>query len=99
MDHQNVSRFTILTIWYDKTIRYTFSDDKNKWFTTRFNLAIMCITMAVVSHSPPNYSAAKKSLGVSPGPVVTESFTHLSLYSKVIFHYTLYDNEHILMST
>ena len=60
----------------------------------------MCITMAVVTRSPPNYFAAKKSLGVSPGPVVAESFTHLSFYSKVIFLYTAYDdNEHILTST
>jgi hypothetical protein len=64
---------------------------------SRFNLAVMCITMAVVPHSPPNYSAAQKSLGVSPGPVVTESFTHLPLSSKVIFLYTVYVNERMLM--
>ena len=52
----------------------------------------MCITMAVVPHTPPNYSAAKKSLGVSPGPVVTESFTHLPFSAKVIFIYNAWDN-------
>ncbi|KAF8678538.1 hypothetical protein AX14_004692, partial [Amanita brunnescens Koide BX004] len=51
--------------------------------TIWINIAVMSITMAVVSRSPPNYSAARKSLGVSPGPVVTSSFTHLSFYSKV----------------
>lgn len=62
-----------------------FSEDKNKLFTIRFNLAIMCIAMAVVPHTPPNYAAAKKSLGISPGPIVTESFSRLSFNSKVIF--------------
>lgn len=44
-----------------------------------------CITLAVVSHTPPNYAAAKLSLGVNPGPVVTESFTNRPLYAKVTF--------------
>ncbi|KAF8722744.1 hypothetical protein AX14_009563 [Amanita brunnescens Koide BX004] len=51
--------------------------------TIWINIAIMCMTMVVVSRSPPNYSAARKSLGVSPGPVITGSFTNLSFYSKV----------------
>jgi hypothetical protein len=46
---------------------------------------MICITIAVMAHSPPNYAAAKKSLGVEPGPVVTVNFTNLSLYSKVAF--------------
>ena len=63
---------------------------KQQLILIRINIAVMSITMAVVSRSPPNYSAARKSLGVSPGPVVTSSFTHLSFYSKVIFLYCLY---------
>lgn len=39
--------------------------------------------MGVIAHSAPNYDAAFKSLGVPQGPVVTHTFTHLPLYSKV----------------
>ena len=47
----------------------------------------MCISMAVVARSPPDYIAAGKSLGVSPGPVVTQRFTSLPLDDKVMFFY------------
>ena len=47
----------------------------------------MCISMAVVTRSPPDYIAAGKSLGVSPGPVVTQKFTSLPLDDKVMFFY------------
>ncbi len=48
------------------------------------NLAIIFISMGFVAHSPPNFAAAQQSLGVMPGPVVTQKFTHLPLFSKVI---------------
>ncbi|KAF8677801.1 hypothetical protein AX14_004793 [Amanita brunnescens Koide BX004] len=46
-------------------------------------IAMTCMTMVVVTYSPPNYAAAKMSLGINPGPVVTKNFTNLSLYAKV----------------
>lgn len=49
----------------------------------RINLAIIFISMGFVAHSPPNYSAAASSLGVSQGPVVTAKFVDLPLYLKV----------------
>jgi hypothetical protein len=39
--------------------------------------------MGFVAHSPPNFTAAATSLGVAQGPVVTQMFTHLPLFSKV----------------
>ena len=59
---------------------------------------MICITIAVVARSPPNYAAARKSLGVEPGPVVTVNFTNLSLYSKVGF-LPCHGNEHLLTSS
>ncbi|KJA17946.1 hypothetical protein HYPSUDRAFT_45793 [Hypholoma sublateritium FD-334 SS-4] len=47
------------------------------------NLLIIFISMGFVAHSPPNFAAAQQSLGVMPGPVVTQKFTHLPLFSKV----------------
>jgi len=47
------------------------------------NLLIIFITMGVVAHSPPNFDAAQKSLGVDPGPVKTEVFGNLPLFSRV----------------
>ncbi|KAF8325343.1 transmembrane amino acid transporter [Amanita rubescens] len=47
------------------------------------NLAIIFISMGFVAHSPPNYTAAQTSLGVSPGPVETQKFVSLPLYSKI----------------
>jgi len=47
------------------------------------NLAIIFISMGFVAHSPPNFTAAATSLGVAQGPVVTQMFTHLPLFSKV----------------
>ena len=79
---QGFSRFAVLTVWYDYNICRTFNDNR---FTIRIKIAMTCITLAVVSHTPPNYAAAKLSLGVNPGPVVTESFTNRPLYAKVTF--------------
>lgn len=39
--------------------------------------------MGFVAHSPPNFAAAQSSLGVSQGPVITELFAHLPLFSQV----------------
>lgn len=39
--------------------------------------------MGFIAHSTPNFEAAQKSLGVSPGPVVTAAFTKLPLFTKV----------------
>ncbi|KAF8735056.1 hypothetical protein AX14_002816 [Amanita brunnescens Koide BX004] len=47
------------------------------------NLAIIFISMGFVAHSPPNYTAAASSLGVSQGPVVTAKFVDLPLYLKM----------------
>ncbi|KAF8638119.1 hypothetical protein AX17_002439 [Amanita inopinata Kibby_2008] len=47
------------------------------------NLIVIFASMAFVAHSPPNFGAAMKSLGVSPGPVVTAKFVSLPLFSKV----------------
>ncbi|KAG6812379.1 hypothetical protein H0H92_003192, partial [Tricholoma furcatifolium] len=47
------------------------------------NLLIIFITMGVVAHNPPNFVSAEKSLGVTPGPVVTASFVSLPLFNKV----------------
>ena len=51
------------------------------------NIAIMCISMAAVTRSPPDYIAAQKSFGVNPGPVVTQSFTSLPIFDEVMFFY------------
>ncbi|KAF8071821.1 hypothetical protein FPV67DRAFT_1667278 [Lyophyllum atratum] len=47
------------------------------------NLLIIFISMGVVAHSPPNFEAAKKSLNVDPGPVVTAAFVKLPLFNKI----------------
>nr|GAT43606.1 predicted protein [Mycena chlorophos] len=47
------------------------------------NLLIIFTAMGFVSHSPPNFSAAQSSLGVSPGPVVTEKFAKVPLFDQV----------------
>jgi hypothetical protein len=39
--------------------------------------------MGFIAHSTPNFEAAQKSLGVSPGPVMTAAFTSLPLFAKV----------------
>jgi hypothetical protein len=39
--------------------------------------------MGFVAHSPPNFLAAQSSLGVPPGPIVTELFAHLPLFNQV----------------
>ncbi|KIJ93769.1 hypothetical protein K443DRAFT_111538 [Laccaria amethystina LaAM-08-1] len=47
------------------------------------NLIIIFISMGFVAHSPPNYASALSSLNVPQGPVVTEKFAHLPLFSQV----------------
>ncbi|KAF8636277.1 hypothetical protein AX17_003668 [Amanita inopinata Kibby_2008] len=47
------------------------------------NLSIIFISMGFVAHSPPNFEAAMKSLGVPRGPVVTAKFVSLPLFSKI----------------
>lgn len=81
---QGLSGFAVLTVGYDHNIRCTFNDNR---FTIRKKIAMTCMTMVVVTYSPPNYAAAKMSLGINPGPVVTKNFTNLSLYAKVTFPY------------
>ena len=49
----------------------------------RLNLLIIFTSMGFVAHSPPNFLAAQTSLGVPPGPIVTELFAHLPLFSQV----------------
>ena len=49
----------------------------------RLNLLIIFTSMGFVAHSPPNFAAAQTSLGVPPGPIVTELFAHLPLFSQV----------------
>lgn len=39
--------------------------------------------MGFVAHSPPNFAAAQKSLGVPPGPVMTQVKGSLPLSSQV----------------
>jgi hypothetical protein len=49
----------------------------------RLNLLIIFVSMGFIAHSTPNFEAAQKSLGVSPGAVVTAAFTSLPLFTKV----------------
>ncbi len=49
----------------------------------RLNLLIIFVSMGFIAHSTPNFEAAQKSLGVSPGPVVTAAFTQLPLFTQV----------------
>ncbi|KIJ45773.1 hypothetical protein M422DRAFT_166077 [Sphaerobolus stellatus SS14] len=47
------------------------------------NLIIIFTSMGFVAHSPPNFAAAKTSLGVDQGPVITTKFGHLPLFMQV----------------
>ncbi|KAF8905255.1 transmembrane amino acid transporter protein-domain-containing protein [Gymnopilus junonius] len=47
------------------------------------NLLIIFTSMGFVAHSPPNFAAAKTSLGVDQGPVITAKFTSQPLFDKV----------------
>ncbi|KAL0563041.1 hypothetical protein V5O48_019037 [Marasmius crinis-equi] len=47
------------------------------------NLIIIFTSMGFVAHSPPNFAAAKSSLGVEEGPIMREAFVSLPLFSKV----------------
>ncbi|KAJ7091392.1 transmembrane amino acid transporter protein-domain-containing protein [Mycena belliarum] len=48
-----------------------------------FNLLIIFTSMGFVAHSPPNFAAAMSSLGVPKGPVITQSFAKIPLFSQV----------------
>ncbi|KAK2467304.1 hypothetical protein APHAL10511_000539 [Amanita phalloides] len=39
--------------------------------------------MGAIAHSAPNYPAVQRSLGINPGPVITQNFVSLPLYLKV----------------
>ncbi|KAF9439890.1 hypothetical protein P691DRAFT_780179, partial [Macrolepiota fuliginosa MF-IS2] len=47
------------------------------------NIVIICTSMGFVAHSPPNFEAARKSLGVEPGPVLTQKSATLPLPLQV----------------
>jgi len=47
------------------------------------NLIVIFTSMGFVAHSAPNFAAAKTSLGVDPGPVVTTKFATLPLFKQV----------------
>ena len=49
----------------------------------RLNLLIIFTSMGFVAHSPPNFLAAQTSLGVSPGPIVTQLFASVPLFNQV----------------
>ncbi|KAJ7446688.1 transmembrane amino acid transporter protein-domain-containing protein [Mycena latifolia] len=48
-----------------------------------FNLLIIFTSMGFVAHSPPNFAAALSSLGVPEGPVETQLFAKIPLFSQV----------------
>ncbi|KAJ6610198.1 oligopeptide transporter protein [Mycena sp. CBHHK59/15] len=48
-----------------------------------FNLLIIFTSMGFVAHSPPNFAAAASSLGVTEGPVQTQLFAKIPLFSQV----------------
>ncbi|CAK5283068.1 unnamed protein product [Mycena citricolor] len=47
------------------------------------NLLIIFTSMGFVAHSPPNFAAALSSLGVPQGPVQTQTFAKIPLFSQV----------------
>ncbi|KXN81080.1 N amino acid transport system protein [Leucoagaricus sp. SymC.cos] len=53
-----------------------------KWYI-RVNITLIAVSMGFVAHSPPNFEAAQKSLGVKPGPVVTQKTASLPLFLQV----------------
>jgi len=59
--------------------KYGFFANSAVWL----NLTIIFTSMGFVAHSPPNFLAAKASLGVDQGPVQTLKFTTLPLFDKV----------------
>ena len=65
-------------------------DNDSSQLGCRINLAIIFVSMAFVAHSPPNYASALSSLNVPQGPVVTEKFAHLPLFSQVTWRICLY---------
>lgn len=76
---QNYGWLANSAVWWVVLAKFS-----NHFITTpRINLAIIFISMGFVAHSPPNFAAAETSLGVSKGPVVTQAFVHLPLYSQV----------------
>lgn len=46
--------------------------------------------MAFVSHSPPNFAAAKSAFGIDQGPIMTSKFTSLPLFLKASLPFILY---------
>ena len=53
------------------------------FYIYRLNLFIIFTSMGFIAHSAPNFSAAQTSLGVPPGPVITQLFASLPLFSQV----------------
>ncbi|KAF8815786.1 hypothetical protein BYT27DRAFT_7224712 [Phlegmacium glaucopus] len=47
------------------------------------NLIIIFTSMGFIAHSPPNFAAAEKSLGVSSGPIKTSLFVDIPFFNKV----------------
>jgi hypothetical protein len=64
--------------WYPSFHRATFSTSSN-----RLNLLLIFTSMGFVAHSPPNFAAAFSSLGEQEGPVQTELFAKIPLFSQV----------------
>ncbi|KAK6992188.1 aa-trans domain-containing protein [Favolaschia claudopus] len=48
------------------------------------NLLLIFSSMGFVAHSPPNFAAALSSLGVPAGPVKTQLFASVPLFSQVV---------------
>jgi hypothetical protein len=49
----------------------------------RLNLIVIFTSMGFVAHTPPNFAAALSSLGVPEGPVKTQLFATIPLFSQV----------------
>ncbi|KAG0203013.1 hypothetical protein BGX28_004567 [Mortierella sp. GBA30] len=52
-------------------------------FSVWINLLIIFTSMGFVAHSPPNYEAAKRSMGIPMGPVVTHAFVPLPTTTQI----------------
>ncbi|KAJ6591532.1 transmembrane amino acid transporter protein-domain-containing protein [Mycena vulgaris] len=61
------------------SFRYGWLANAAVWF----NLLIIFTSMGFVAHSPPNFAAAFSSLGVPEGPVETQLFAKIPLFSQV----------------
>lgn len=69
-----------------------------QWIDYRLNLIVIFLVMGFVAHSPPNYAAAQQSLGVSPGPVITQNFVSQPLYYRVSC-YVIFEFGNSLLTT